>query len=82
MNPAEVRRALRLSQDELAQTLQIGQGSVAKIERRANMYVSALRRLTQIRQTLWHILIFNINKKYQIIDSYNMTLRSSSKTAP
>ena len=34
MNLAEVRRALKLSQDEIAQTLQIGQGSVAKIEKR------------------------------------------------
>ena len=37
MNLAEVRRALQLSQDEIAQTLQIGQGSVAKIEKRADM---------------------------------------------
>jgi DNA-binding transcriptional regulator YiaG len=44
MNLAEVRRALKLSQDEIAQTLQIGQGSVAKIEKRADMYVSTLRR--------------------------------------
>jgi hypothetical protein len=36
-------RALKLSQDTIAQTLQIGQGSVAKIEKRADMYVSTLR---------------------------------------
>lgn len=47
MNLAEVRRALRLSQDEIAQTLQIGQGSVAKIEKRADMYVSTLRRFIE-----------------------------------
>jgi DNA-binding transcriptional regulator YiaG len=47
MNLAEVRRALKLSQDEIAQTLQIGQGSVAKIERRADMYVSTLRRFIE-----------------------------------
>jgi predicted transcriptional regulator len=44
MDLAEVRRALKLSQDEIAQTLQIGQGSVAKIEKRTDMYVSTLRR--------------------------------------
>src|SRR5271165_4638966 len=44
MDLAEVRRALKLSQDEIAQTLHIGQGSVAKIEKRADMYVSTLRR--------------------------------------
>jgi len=47
MDLAEVRRALKLSQDELAQTLQIGQGSVAKIEKRADMYVSTLRRFIE-----------------------------------
>jgi DNA-binding transcriptional regulator YiaG len=44
---AEVRRALKLSQDEIAQTLQIGHGSVAKIEKRADMYVSTLRRFIE-----------------------------------
>ena len=47
INLAEVRGALRLSQDEIAQTLQIGQGSVAKIEKRADMYVSTLRRFIE-----------------------------------
>src|SRR5579864_9465618 len=47
MDLAEVRLALKLSQDEIAQTLQIGQGSVAKIEKRANMYVSTLRRFIE-----------------------------------
>jgi predicted transcriptional regulator len=47
MDLAQVRRALKLSQDEIAQTLQIGQGSVAKIEKRTDMYVSTLRRFIQ-----------------------------------
>lgn len=47
MTLAEVRRALRLSQDEIARTLSIGQGSVAKIEKRADMYVSTLRRFIE-----------------------------------
>ena len=47
MNLAEVRRALRLSQEEIGQTLQINQGSVAKIEKRADMYVSTLRRFIE-----------------------------------
>lgn len=41
---AQLRQALQLSQAELAQTLQIGQGAVAKIEKRTDMYVSTLRR--------------------------------------
>jgi transcriptional regulator len=44
---SELRRALKLSQDELAQTLQVGQASVAKIEKRAYMYVSTLRRFIE-----------------------------------
>jgi Helix-turn-helix domain len=47
MDLAEVRRALKLSQAEIGQTLQIGQGSVAKIENRADMYVSTLRRFIE-----------------------------------
>ena len=44
MDLSEVRRALKLSQEEIGQTLQINQVSVAKIEKRADMYVSNLRR--------------------------------------
>ena len=47
MNLAEVRRALKLSQQEIALTLQIGQGSVAKLEKRTDMYVSTLRRFIE-----------------------------------
>src|SRR5271154_3704577 len=47
MHLAEVRRAMKLSQDEIAQTLHIGQGSVAKIEKRTDMYVSTLRRFIE-----------------------------------
>ncbi len=47
MDLAEVRRALKLSQDEIAQMLQIGQGSVAKIEKRTDVCVSTLRRFIE-----------------------------------
>jgi DNA-binding transcriptional regulator YiaG len=47
MDLAEVRRALKLSREELGQTLQIGQGSVAKIEKRTDMYVSTPRRFIE-----------------------------------
>ncbi len=47
MDLAEVRRALKLSQEEIGQTLQIGQGSVAKIEKRADIYLSTLRRFIE-----------------------------------
>jgi len=47
MDLAEVRPALKLSQEEIGQILQVGQGSVAKIEKRADMYVSTLRRFIE-----------------------------------
>ena len=47
MDLAQVRRALKLSQDEIGQTLRINQGSVAKMEKPADMYVSTLRRFIE-----------------------------------
>ena len=47
MDLAEMRRALKLSQGEIAETLQVGQAAVAKLERRADMYVSTLRRFIE-----------------------------------
>lgn len=47
MDLAELRRAHRLSQEELAQVLDIGQASVAKMEKRTDMYVSTLRRFVE-----------------------------------
>ena len=44
---AEVRRAMKLSQEELAAILQINQASVAKMEKRADMYIGTLRRFIQ-----------------------------------
>src|SRR6266436_9147136 len=41
---AELRQARERSQKELARALKIGQPAVAKLERRADMYVSNLRR--------------------------------------
>ena len=40
---AELREARRLTQEQLAQQLNVKQPSIAKIERRADMYVSTLR---------------------------------------
>jgi DNA-binding transcriptional regulator YiaG len=44
---AELRRARHLSQQELGAILQINQASVAKMERRADMYVGTLRRFIE-----------------------------------
>ncbi len=44
---AELRRARELSQQELAQTLGVGQAAIAKMEKRADMYISTLRRFIE-----------------------------------
>ncbi len=43
----ELRQARAKSQEELAATLHVGQPAVAKMERRADMYVSNLRRYVE-----------------------------------
>jgi predicted transcriptional regulator len=44
MTLEELRKARSLSQEEVADSLSIGQPAVAKLERRGDMHVSSLRR--------------------------------------
>jgi ribosome-binding protein aMBF1 (putative translation factor) len=43
----ELRRARQLSQEQLADELDIKQGSVSKLERRTDLYISTLRRYVE-----------------------------------
>ena len=43
----ELRRARQLSQEQLAVVLEIKQGSVSKLERRTDLYISTLRRYVE-----------------------------------
>jgi DNA-binding XRE family transcriptional regulator len=47
MTLAELRRARELTQENLGETLRVGQTAIAKMEKRADMYVSNLRRFIQ-----------------------------------
>jgi DNA-binding transcriptional regulator YiaG len=47
MDLAELRRARKLSQEQLASILEVSQGSVAKMEKRTDMYISSLRRVIE-----------------------------------
>lgn len=47
MDLAELRRARQLSQEQLASILAVSQGSVAKMEKRTDMYISSLRRVIE-----------------------------------
>lgn len=40
----EIRQARKLSQEELARRLNVNQAAVSKVERRADLYVSTLRK--------------------------------------
>lgn len=44
---AELRRARAMTQDQLAADLHVGQASIAKLERRTDMYLSTLRRFVE-----------------------------------
>lgn len=39
----ELRKALQLTQDTIAETMHMSQGDVSKLERRADMYISTIR---------------------------------------
>lgn len=47
MTLTELRQARQLTQETLGETLQVGQTAVAKMEKRADMYVSNLRRFIE-----------------------------------
>lgn len=44
---AELRRARAMTQDQLAADLHVGQASIAKLERRTDMYLSTLSRFVE-----------------------------------
>ena len=43
----QLRHALQLSQEEIAEVMEVGQASVSKLERRTDMYLSTLRRFVE-----------------------------------
>jgi len=47
MTLVELRQARQLTQENLGATLHVGQTAIAKMERRADMYVSNLRRFIE-----------------------------------
>ena len=47
MSLAELRQARQLTQQNLGQTLHVGQAAIAKMEKRADIYVSNLRRFIE-----------------------------------
>lgn len=52
----ELRAALRLSQAQLGEMLQVEQPAIAKLEKRTDMYVSTLRRVIEAMGGRLHIV--------------------------
>jgi predicted transcriptional regulator len=47
MDLAELRQVRQLSQQKLGRSLKVGQAAIAKMEKRADVYVSTLRRVIE-----------------------------------
>jgi len=47
MGLAELREAMNLTQESLAEALHVRQASVSKVERRSDMYISTLRKIIE-----------------------------------
>lgn len=64
---AEIRRAVGLTQVEMARTLRQSQGSVSKIENEADMYLSTLRKYIEaMGGTLRLTATFARGRKFEI----------------
>jgi predicted transcriptional regulator len=47
INLRELRKAVKLTQKELAETLEINQAAISKMESQSDMYISTLRRILE-----------------------------------
>ena len=47
MGLAELREAMNLTQESLAEALHVKQASISKVERRSDMYISTLRKIIE-----------------------------------
>jgi DNA-binding XRE family transcriptional regulator len=56
MSLTELRQARLLTQETLGETLHVGQAAIAKMEKRADMYVSNLRRFIEAMGGELHIV--------------------------
>jgi len=63
----ELRSARQLTQSELADVLKVDQGSISKLERRTDMYISTLRRYVEAMGGSLQIRAVFPEEKSQII---------------
>jgi len=62
----ELREAMRLTQETLADSLNIKQAAVSKMERRSDMYVSTLRKIVEAMGGRLQIIAVMPNGKVEI----------------
>jgi DNA-binding transcriptional regulator YiaG len=62
----ELREAMRLTQEALADSLNIKQAAVSKMERRSDMYVSTLRKMVEAMGGRLQIIAVMPNGKVEI----------------
>lgn len=62
----ELREAMRLTQEALAEALNIKQAAVSKMERRSDMYVSTLRKMVEAMGGRLQIIAVMPNGKVEI----------------
>jgi transcriptional regulator with XRE-family HTH domain len=73
---AEIRKAVGMTQAELAEHLDAGQGSVSKIERAADMYLSTLRKYVEALGGELHLTAqFPDGRKIEIDHVTDLALR-------
>jgi DNA-binding transcriptional regulator YiaG len=66
MGLAELRAAMELTQESLADTLHVKQASISKMERRSDMYISTLRKIIEAMGGELQIIANMPNGKVQI----------------
>ena len=73
---AEIRKAIGLTQIELAEKLDAGQGSVSKIENAADMYLTTLRKYIEALGGELHLTAVFPNGRTMEIDQLSETSRA------
>jgi transcriptional regulator with XRE-family HTH domain len=83
MKLSELRRARHLSQTTIAKVLDMSQGDVSKLERRADMYVSTLRSFIEaVGGKLQIVAQFPDGTPIEIDTFHNIALELDAETQP
>ena len=79
----ELRKALMLTQEDLACSLNIKQATVSKIERQSDMYISTLRRfLSAMGAELKIIAAFHDDHEIEITQFEDISQKNGSRPGP